>query len=194
MDTISTGKYIELAYKIYSVDKDGNRSLEYEFTEQVPDHFVYGAEPGLLEDFSRKLQGLSKGDEFKFTLNPEQAFGPRNEDLVMDLERSIFNDSDGNFMADMVQVGRVLTMMTSTGQPAQGLVTNVGDEKVTMDFNHRLAVKNVEYDGHVLLVRDATPDALQHHHGGCGGCSCDSCGGGCGDHHDHDSCGCGGCH
>ena len=74
MDTISTGKYIELAYKIYSVDKDGNRSLEYEFTEQVPDHFVYGAEPGLLEDFSRKLQGLSKGDEFKFTLNPEQAF------------------------------------------------------------------------------------------------------------------------
>lgn len=194
MDTISTGKYIELAYKIYSVDKDGNRSLEYEFTEQVPDHFVYGAEPGLLEDFSRKLQGLSKGDQFKFTLNPEQAFGPRNEDLVMDLERSIFNDSDGNFMADMVQVGRVLTMMTSTGQPAQGLVTNVGDEKVTMDFNHRLAGKNVEYEGHVMLVRDATPDDLPQHHGGCGGCSCDSCGGGCGDHHDHDSCGCGGCH
>ena len=60
MDTISTGKYIELAYKIYSVDGDGNRTLEYEFTEQVPDHFVYGAEPGLLEDFSRKLQGLTR--------------------------------------------------------------------------------------------------------------------------------------
>ena len=32
METISTGKYIELAYKIYSVDNNGNKALEYEFT------------------------------------------------------------------------------------------------------------------------------------------------------------------
>lgn len=189
MDMISTGKYIELAYKIYSVDDAGVRTLEYEFTEQNPDHFIYGAEPGLLEDFSRKLQGLVKGDAFKFTLTPEQAFGMRQENLVMQLERNIFNDAEGRFMDDMVQEGKVLTMMTSTGQPAQGLVTEIGEQTVTMDFNHRLAGKNVEYEGHVMLVRDATADDVPQHHCG-GGCSCESCGGGCGDH-DHG--GCGGC-
>ena len=189
MDMVSTGKYLELAYKIYSVDGNGERTLEYEFTEQNPDHFIYGAEPGLLEDFSRKLQGLVTGDTFKFTLTPEQAFGEHQENLVMELEREIFNDSEGKFMDDMVQAGKVLTMMTSTGQPAQGLVTGIGEKTVTMDFNHRLAGKNVEYEGRVMLVRDATADDVPQHHCG-GGCNCDSCGGGCGDH-DHD--GCGGC-
>lgn len=192
MDTISTGKYIELAYKIYSVDSEGNRSLEYEFTEQVPDHFVYGAEPGILEAFSNKLQGLAKNDKFNFTLTPEQAFGNRQENLVMELERNIFNTPDGDFMSDIVQEGKVLTMMTSSGQPAQGLVTHIGEQTVTMDFNHRLAGKNVEYEGVVMLVRDATADDIPQHHS-CG-CGCDGCGGGCGDHHhDHDGC-CSGCH
>lgn len=191
MDTISTGKYLELAYKIYSLDSEGNKTLEYEFTEQGPDHFVYGVEPGLLEDFSRKLQGLAKGDTFNFTLTPEQAFGERQENLVMKLARNFFNDADGNFMSDMVQEGKVLTMMTSTGQPAQGIVLHIDDNAVTMDFNHRLAGKSVEYEGKVMLVRDATADDIPQHSCG-GGCSCDSCGGGCGGH-DHDGGGCGGC-
>ncbi len=192
MDTISTGKYVELAYKIYSVDEQGNRTLEYEFSEQVPDHFVYGAEPGLLEDFSRNLQGLAKGEKFNFTLSPDQAFGPRNEEMVMEIKREIFNDGDGKFMEDIVQVGKSLTMMTSTGHPAQGTVISIDDKNVTMDFNHRLAGKSVEYDGLVMLVRDATPEDLPQHQHSCGSCGCGSCGGGC---DDHDGCGsCGGCH
>lgn len=198
MDTISTGKYVELAYKIFSVDNDGNKALEYEFTQQVPDHFVYGAEPGLLEGFSRKLQGLARGDNFAFMLTPEEAFGPRHEEMVIEFDRSTFCDEKGNFLDDIAKVGKTLTMQDrNSGQIMQGTIINVGD-KVTMDFNHRLAGKNVAYEGMVMLVRDATADDLPQYHGCGGGCSCDSCGGGCGGHdgcgsHDHDSCG-GCCH
>ncbi|HIT15694.1 MAG TPA: FKBP-type peptidyl-prolyl cis-trans isomerase [Candidatus Avimuribaculum pullicola] len=192
METISTGKYIELAYKIYSVDNNGNKALEYEFTSQAPDHFVYGAEPGVLEGFSRKLQGLAKGDNFAFVLAPEEAFGSRHEEMVIQIDRSSFNDEKGNFMSDVVKEGNTLTMQDyNSGQIMQGIVINIGDEKVTMDFNHRLAGKSVAYEGIVMLVREATADDLPQHHGCGGGCSCDSCGGGCGDHHDHE--GCGGC-
>ncbi len=192
MESIKTGKYIELAYKIYSISENNEKVLEYEFTKQNPDRFVFGAEPGILAEFSKNIQGLSVGDTFDFTLSPEKAFGLRDEHLVMELDKNIFLDKDGKFDSDIVYEGNVLSMMTSDGYPAQGVVKVISEDKVTMDFNHRLAGVSVEYEGSVELVRDATADDLPQHHG-CG-CGCDSCGdGGCG--HDHEGCGgCGGCH
>ena len=194
MESIKTGKYIELAYKIYSIGKDNEKVLEYEFTKDRPDRFVFGVEPGILAEFSKNIQGLSAGDTFDFTLSPEKAFGLRDENLVIELDKNIFLDKEGKFNDDVVYVGNVLSMMTSDGYPAQGVVKAISDDKVTMDFNHRLAGANVEYEGSVELVRDATADDLPQQHG-CG-CGCDSCGdGGCDHDHEHEGCGgCGGCH
>lgn len=185
MDTIKFGKYVELAYEIFAVDKGGENSV-FKFTAEHPDGFVYGMDQSMLEEFANRINNLEQGAEFDFTLTPDEAFGPKNPDMVLELDKSVFN-VDGKFDADKVREGVMLPMLTQEGHRVDGLVTKVGADTVTMDFNHQLAGCSVRYKGKVVTVRDATPDELnpkQHscsgHCGGCDGCGgedgCGSCG------------------
>ena len=188
METIKPGKYIELAYEVFEVEKEEN-ALMMKFTEEHPDRFIFGVEKDVLPDFEKGLQGLKAGDTFDMTFSPEQAFGEHLEKYVMDLDKSIFNNEEGVFDSKMVYVGNVIPMMTEDGYRVHGIVLDINDEKVVVDFNHPLAGKAVRYKGKVVTVRDAKAEDMQPQHS-CGGCSCG---------HDHDGCGdgcngCSGCH
>ncbi len=77
---------------------------------------------------------------------------------------------------DMVKVGAQLMMQTSDGRPIMGLVREIGDKHVKMDFNHDMAGKHLHFSGEILDVRESTDEDFNP--GGCSGCS--SCGdGGC---------------
>ena len=65
-------------------------------------------------------------------------------------------------------------------------VTKVEGDTITIDGNHDLAGKALNFDIEVVGVRDATEEELSPT-SGCGG-GCGGCGGGCGS-----SCGDGGC-
>ena len=97
----------------------------------------------------------------------------------MTLDKDIFM-RDGK-LAEEVEVGAVLPMMTADNLRVEGTVIEVGD-KIKMDFNHPFAGLTVRYEGEIVEVRDATPEDLPQG-GCCGGCggSCDngSCGSGC---------------
>ena len=96
-------------------------------------------------------------------------------------------------------------LMNADGARFNGTITDVKEDTVTVDLNHPLAGKALNFIGEVTENRDATKDEIQgmlnmlSGEGGCG-CGCDSCGGGCGDdcgcdgHHHEESCGCGHCH
>ena len=88
-------------------------------------------------------------------------------------------------------------MLDAAGQVVQGLVCEVKEDVVTMDFNHDLAGKTLEFKGEVLSVRDATEKELKEGlHGeflpveACGcddphGEGCCHHGEGCCHHHEH---------
>ena len=102
----------------------------------------------------------------------------------MELERDVFT-IDGKFDDKMIKVGAAVPMMTADGFRITGIVKEVTDTHVKMDFNHPLADKAVRFDGKILTVREATPEEIKPFQGGCGcGCNHDHCG-------DGDSCGCG---
>ena len=188
MDKIQAGKYVELVYEIFVVNGDQQVSV-LKFKPEHPDAFVFGLDLSLIEGFQNHIIDLEQGEKFDFTLKPEEAFGVKNPDLVYELEKEIFH-VDGKFDHEHIRVGAIVPM-TQEGMRVEGIVTQITDDKVTMDFNHQLAGETVRYVGHVQLVRDATPEELQpKHHCGCG---CEECGdGGCG--HDHgEGCNCGGC-
>ena len=185
MDTIKPGKFVELVYQVKAVDAEGN-TFTMEFTEQRPDKFVYGVERGLIQQLENALLGMEQGAKIDLTMTPDETrkeFGERDEKAVMTLNKSLFT-IDGKFDSDTVAVGKILPMMTEDGYQVQGMVTEISDDKVIMDFNHPFSGKTVGYSGYVKTVRDATPDDMPH--SGCG-CGCD---------HDHScNCGdCGGCH
>ena len=185
MEFVKPGKYVELAYDLFEVDGE-NESKMVGFTKERPDRIIFGVDDSVIPAFCDAIEGKSAGDTFDITLAPEDAFGPRREEHVMDLDKELFNDEDGKFDSKHVFEGAAITMMTAEGYPVSGLVLSVTPLKVKIDFNHPLAGKTVHYKGEILLVRDATEAEL---HPSCGG-SCGDCGG-CGHDHGHDHCGCG---
>ncbi|MBD5356288.1 MAG: peptidylprolyl isomerase [Bacteroides sp.] len=184
-EVIEPGKFVAYSYKLYN---DANGELLFETPADAPDVMVYGVTQEVIPGLVEALRGLSEGDKFSVTLPPVAAFGDRNEEYLLTLDKEIFT-RDGK-LADEVKVGAVLPMMTAEGYRVEGRVTEIGD-KIKMDFNHPFAGLTVRYEGIVNEVREATPEELQPQHGcgGCGGgccgsdgCSDGSCGEGCSCH------------
>ncbi len=189
METIKAGKFVSLTYDLFIGVGEPQETLMMSATDEMPDQFVFGNDQTVLPALLEKLEGLKQGDKFDFTLSVDEAFGERNEEHVMNLEKEIFM-VNGKFDDQTVFEGNTVPMMTSEGYRINGSVLKVTDTHVLMDFNHPLAGESLHYVGEVKVVRDATEEELHPHHG-CGGCSCGhdhgSCGDGCGD------C-CDGCH
>lgn len=188
MAKIEKNMFVSLAYNVYEVQGD-KEELMYTFTEDRPDMFVFGQDAGMIEGFKNAIAGLTEGDEFRVTLQPEQAFGPSLQDLIMDFDKSMFNTPEGVFDSEVVKIGNTIEMMTADRQRVPGQVVDITDNKVVLDFNHPLAGQTIRFAGKVLVVREATEEELNPRRGcgGCGGCgggsdtsSCGNCGGGCG--------------
>lgn len=190
MEIISNGKMVEVAYKFFAVDGDTDTTI-YEFTKERPDRFIFGYDHFMLDAFLKNLEGLKAGDEFDFTLAPEDAYGEYSADHILELEKSIFF-VNGEFDEELVHVGAIVPMNTTDGYRIDGLVKEITDNSVIMDFNHKLAGKNVRFVGSVVSVRKATEEEKHPQHG-CGGChkegGCHE--GGCCEegHHDGECCG-----
>lgn len=182
---INDKSYVRVQYKLTEVAPDGSETFVEETTEDRPMDYVHGLGI-LLPDFEKELSGLDDGDAFDFTLEPEAAYGPIQEQLLMDLDKSIFQDSEGNFDSGFVQVGRYVPMRTADGQTVNGLVLDITEDKVKMDFNHPLSGKTLHFVGHVQEAHPATDQELKRfeqllHGGCCCGSDEEDC---CGHHHD----------
>lgn len=194
METIQPGKYVELGYDLYEVAPDGNEKLVHQTDADDPEKIVFGVTRGMIVPLEKAIEGLPVGGEFDVKVKAEEAFGPRDPEQIATLDREIFI-VDGKFDDEHIKKGALVPMMTADGYRINGLVTEVTADKVTMDFNHPLAGKDVRFKGKIIAVREATPEELKPA-GGCGcGCNSDSCGDGCGcgdgKSCGDDSCGCG---
>lgn len=181
MERIEPGKYVELGYDLYEVGAGGNDKLVHQSDPSDPEKIVFGVTRGMIIPLEKAIEGLQPGDRFDVTVKADEAFGQHDPEQVVELDRDMFV-VDGKFDDEMVKVGAYVPMMTADGYRINGKVTSVTDEKVTMDFNHPLAGKDVRFSGSIITVRDATHEELHPTHGCCGGCGSGDCG---------DSCGCG---
>ena len=156
---IKPGKFVVLTYDLYAGAGEPEETLMMRATDEMPDQFVFGVDQNILPSMLKRLEGLKQGDKFDFVLSCEEAFGERNEEHVMELDKEIFM-VDGKFDDQTVFEGNTVPMMTSEGYRINGSVLKVTDDKVLMDFNHPLAGENLHYVGMVKLVRDATEEEL----------------------------------
>ncbi|MDR2927782.1 MAG: peptidylprolyl isomerase [Cytophagaceae bacterium] len=172
--TIEKNKFVSLTYKL----KGSDGELIEETDSNQPLEFVFGT-GRMIPMFEQKLCGLKQGDSFDFSLQPEEAYGERNEEAVVELPMHLF-EIDGVIDDEMLTPGNVLPMQNTHGDRMDGLVLEVKDNTVMIDFNLPLAGETLFFSGSVLEVRDATNDEMNDScNGGCdGGCS-GGCGCGC---------------
>jgi len=191
---------VTLTYDLRVDDENGE--VVEQATEAQPLEFLYGA-GAMLPKFESQLAGLREGEPFTIKLSKNDAYGDVNDEAVVELPKHVFLVGD-KFDDELVKIGNTVPMMSSNGQRLNGLVLEVNDEVVTMDFNHPLAGEDLYFAGKVMAVREASDEEVaQILSGSGGGCGCGSggCGSGCGDddcgddscstEHSHGGCGCG---
>ncbi|MDR2424316.1 MAG: FKBP-type peptidyl-prolyl cis-trans isomerase [Prevotellaceae bacterium] len=172
---IEQNKVVSLSYKL---ETEGD--VIETVTKEKPMQFMYGV-GYLLPKFEENIQNMSTGDKFDFTLQAADAYGEWDDDAVFDLPKTVF-EIDGKFDSSHVKIGENIPMQDNQGNRMYGTVEAIGDNSVTMNFNHPLAGNSLHFCGEVVDVRDATPEDLSS---SCGcGCSCDDdcdCGCDCND-------------
>lgn len=177
---IGKNKMVSLTYDLHYDDVNGE--MIEQATSENPLSFVFGA--GLmLPKFESYLEGLEVNNPFEISLKDVDAYGELDENAIVDLPKNIFF-IDGKFDEEMIAVGNSVPMMSTSGQRLNGMVLDITEESVKMDFNHPLAGENLFFKGQILEVREATDEEIAALSGGCGcgcsgGCSDDSCGDGC---------------
>lgn len=107
----------------------------------------------LIPGMEEALEGKSSGEKLEISIEPEKGYGVRNEDLVVEVPRTAFGQSE---------VKKGMQFQTDKGDVVT--VTNVGLEKVTVDANHPLAGENLNFSVEILEVREATSSELEHGH------------------------------
>jgi FKBP-type peptidyl-prolyl cis-trans isomerase SlyD len=162
MATIAQNSVVTLTYDLSVTDENQQKVLVEQAEADEPMVFLFG-HSGLPEEFESQLDGKIAGDSFSFSLTPEQGYGDYDQQAVVEIPKQVF-EIDGQVDDQMLQVGNYLPMADNEGNHMQAKVVEIGDEQVTMDFNHPLAGMVMHFDGKIQDVRPATTEELAHGH------------------------------
>jgi FKBP-type peptidyl-prolyl cis-trans isomerase SlyD len=108
--------------------------------------------PGL----EQAMEGKQAGDVMVVNIEAADAYGELQEQMIQEVPRK-------TFQADDITVGMRFEAQTPNG-PVSVVVTAVTDETVTVDGNHPLAGKALNFDVRIDTVREATEEELTHGH------------------------------
>ena len=183
MATENKNKYISVSYKLYTNGSDEKPELIEETVEGEP--FIFVSALGMtLDAFEAQIVPLNVGEKFNFTLNPNDAYGEYEASGKQSLHRKVF-EINGKLDSRFIYEGAVVPLASPDGARFNGTIVEIGEESITVDLNHPLAGKSLNFVGEVLESREATNeevrDALNQITGcggGCGGCgggSCEGC-------------------
>ena len=193
MDTENQNKYISVMYKLYTDGQDGKAELIEETAEGDP--FIFVSALGMtLDAFEAQIVPLKAGEEFDFTLVPDDAYGDYDEAGKQALPRNVF-EINGKLDSRFIFEGAVVPLTSADGARFNGTIVEIGEESITVDLNHPLAGKSLNFKGKVVETREATNDEIRdalNQITGCGG-GCGGCGGGSCDGCESKGEGCGGC-
>lgn len=112
-----------------------------------PEQVVLGG-GDLTEGLEQAIIGLKKGDRQTLELTPNQAFGAWEEDKLQWLPRKDFSPELA------LEPGLAIAFETPSGEEVPGTITEVGEHRVNVDFNHPLAGVDVVFSVEILEVEE----------------------------------------
>ncbi|GGM09040.1 hypothetical protein GCM10010841_16830 [Deinococcus aerophilus] len=141
--------------------------VEIDYTLTVDGEIVDRSEPGepltylqghsnIIPGLERALEGKMAGDMFQEIIQPEDGYGPRDEDNVEELAREDFEDD--------VEIGETYYAQAEDGSVIPFTVLEIDGDNVKVDFNPPLAGQVLTFDVTVVGVREATAEELEHGH------------------------------
>lgn len=148
---------------VYKLTNHKSGELIEETTEEKPMMFLFGG-GSIIQEFEDNLKNKKAGDTFSFTITSENTYGERNEEQVITMPINVFHDETGGINELEVFVGAFLPMTDESGAHVRGLVLEMDENFVKIDFNNPLAGTDLHFKGSVLEVRIAQPEELDQAH------------------------------
>lgn len=140
---IEQGKQVELHFALKLAD---GQVVDSTF-DRAPAVLKVG-DGNLPEGFEELIIGLKVGDKESFVVPPEKAFAQPNPNNIQHMKRS-------DFAADMeLEEGMVVSFADANQAELPGVIKQVEDNLVIVDFNHPLAGKELTFDVEIINVSD----------------------------------------
>lgn len=155
--TQSQAKVIEIIYELRENGPEGKVIEAVDMDKPI--EFLFGAGK-LNQSFENNVKDLGEGASFEFAIESNEAYGPVNEKAIVDLPKSIFV-VEGQLAEDLLVEGNIINMEDKDGNPHRGMVVEVGEENVKMDFNHPLAGMDLHFRGKVISKREPTEKEIE---------------------------------
>ncbi|OEZ33592.1 peptidylprolyl isomerase [Francisella endosymbiont of Amblyomma maculatum] len=145
---IAPDSFVKMHFKFRL--KDGSIA---EDTENYNRPFVFEMGQGCFtEKVENELVGTLIGETKRVVLMPEEAFGEKHP-------ASIYSVPKYRFPKDIhLEEGLIVSFSQKDGSKLPGLITEINDQDVTVDFNHPLSGQIIVFEAKILDVADKEED------------------------------------
>lgn len=143
---------------------DINGELIDSYDNNEPLKFLMGAN-NIFEAFENGITGLTKGDNFDFTIQSADAFGDYDDNGLVSLPYDTIMSSNAD-LTNELEVGHPIKVIDQNDTELIGEVKEINKDEntVMVDFNHPLAGLNIHFSGEIIEVRNATEEEIEHGH------------------------------
>jgi peptidylprolyl isomerase len=125
--------------KVHYTGKLENGDVFDSSREQEPFEFTVGNK-AVIPGFEKGVLGMEVGDTKTIEIPPEEAYGEKQEQLVVEVKKSEFPE-------DITPtVGQRLQIKQGDGNPIVVTITDLTEESITLDANHPLAGYTLFFD------------------------------------------------
>ena len=119
--------------------------------------YLHGAR-NIIPGLENALSGKAAGDELKVSIPPEEGYGHRDENMLQEVPKTMFEDDS------QIAVGSQFHAQGPNGEMLVVTVMEVNDDNVVVDGNHPLAGVELNFEVMVVEVRDASEEEIEHGH------------------------------
>ncbi|MDF2940310.1 MAG: FKBP-type peptidyl-prolyl cis-trans isomerase family protein [Gammaproteobacteria bacterium] len=143
---IESGSTVSMHFDIRL--KDGSIAESTRSFEQ-PMTFTLGQEV-FSEKLENEMLGLKVGDKKKIMLLPEDAFGEPHPANIYQVSRSQFAKMEAE---TPLEEGLIVAFVQQNGDELPGIIREIAEDEVTVDFNHPLSGQVVLFDIEIVDVK-----------------------------------------
>lgn len=131
--------------------------VEGEVLDQGEFSYLHGHQ-NVIQGLEEALEGHEEGEVVRAKVAPEKAYGPHDPEGIQVVPLDAFPED-----AEVVP-GAQFYAQDAEGNPMPLTVVAVEGAEVTIDFNHPLAGKTLDFEVEIVKVRPATLEELAHGH------------------------------
>jgi len=140
MSPVREGQRVRVRFSVRVPD---SVDYSYDGSAEEPFEFAAGSDEVVL-GLARGVLGMQVGERRCVTVAPDDAFGMRDESLLLDVQRVT--------LPQEAQVGDRVEIALEDGQTAPAWIQELHDECAHLDGNHPLAGKTLIFDIELLSV------------------------------------------